>query len=137
MRPSDVPRKKGGRSIEFGQETVDILNEICAASRISSARSRHILDYLRDGGGGDKRTPQYEDHVNSKVRERLKRAEGKEPANAVAPRRRRKKADIEASGSYERDEYRPPKRRECSTEAAFSTSGISAPAKTQYTRSHT
>ena len=93
-----------GEGVKKSENFADIISG-------SSPRSRHILDFLREGG--DKGTPQYEDHVNSKVRERFQRAEGKERrarGNAAAPRRR-KKEDIEASGFYKRDEYRPPKRK--------------------------
>ena len=96
----------------LSQETKNILSEICAASHISTARSRHIFNYL---SAGAKNELEHFVDPSSAVETRCRSSGPKvvKASNTDVPRRR-KKSDIEASGSYKRDEYRPPKRKEIS-----------------------
>ena len=94
----------------LSQETKNILSEICAASHISTARSRHIFNYL---SAGAKNELEHFVDPSSAVESRCRSSGPKvvKASNTDVPRRR-KKSDIEASGFYRRDEYRPPKKKE-------------------------
>ena len=63
-------------STQFSHDTENILTEICAASHLSGARSRHLFNYLNDCQTIKKTKDHihYEDLISSKVGARCARS---------------------------------------------------------------